>query len=59
VRNVGIVTEKYSDGFVAYPHRVKGGMVGERAPYEDALAEVRFVLKFHVETFGSQVSPGC
>lgn len=55
MRNIKIVIEKHSDGFVAYPLGVKGVVVGEGDTYEEALADVRSTLKFHVETFGAEV----
>ena len=55
MRNIKIVIEKHSDGFVAYPLGVKGVVVGEGDTYEEALADVRSALKFHVETFGAEV----
>jgi predicted RNase H-like HicB family nuclease len=55
MRSIKIVIEKHSDGFVAYPLGVKGVVVGEGDTYEEALADVRSALKFHVETFGVDV----
>jgi len=50
-----IIVEKYSDGYVAYPLGVKGIVVGEGDTYESALADVKFAIAFHIETFGSEV----
>lgn len=47
-----IIVEKHSDGYLAYPLGIKGVIVGEGDTYEDALADVKSALKFHVETFG-------
>ena len=55
MRTIKIIIEKHSDGFVAYPLGVKGVVVGEGDTYEDALADVKSALKFHVETFGADV----
>lgn len=52
MRQVKIIVEKHDDGYVAYPIGVKGVVVGEGDSYEEALADVRSALKFHVETFG-------
>ena len=54
-RDIKIVIEKHSDGFVAYPLGVKGVVVGEGGTYEEALSDVRSALKFHAETFGPEV----
>ncbi len=50
-----IIVEKHSDGYVAYPLGVKGIVVGEGDTYEDALADVKSAIKFHIETFGAEV----
>ena len=50
-----IIVEKHSDGYVAYPLGVKGIVVGEGDTYEDALADVKSAIAFHIETFGSEV----
>jgi predicted RNase H-like HicB family nuclease len=34
---------------------LKGGVVGEGETYEDALADVKSAIKFHIETFGAEV----
>ncbi len=50
-----ILIEKHPDGFIAYPLGVKGVVVGEGDTYEEALANVRSAIAFHVETFGVEV----
>ena len=57
VRRVKIIVEKHSDGYVAYPLGLKGVVVGEGPSYEDALADVKSAIRFHVETFGAEVLP--
>ncbi len=49
-----IVVEKHSDGYVAYPLDLKGVVVGEGNTYEEALADVRSAIGFHIETFGQE-----
>jgi predicted RNase H-like HicB family nuclease len=49
-----IIVEKHSDGYVAYPLGVKGVVVGEGDTYEDALADVKSAIEFHIETFGAE-----
>jgi predicted RNase H-like HicB family nuclease len=58
MRNIKIVIEKHPDGYVAYPVGIKGVVVGEGDTYEDALADARSALKFHVESFGADVLDG-
>jgi predicted RNase H-like HicB family nuclease len=52
LRQIKIVVEKHSDGYVAYPLGIKGIVVGEGDTYEEALKDVRSALAFHLETFG-------
>ena len=55
MKNLKIIVEQHSDGFVAYPAGIKGVVVGEGDTYEEALRDVKSALKFHVETFGPEV----
>jgi len=57
VRQLKIIVEKHPDGYVAYPLGLKGVVVGQGDSYEDALADVRSAIKFHVDTFGFEVLP--
>lgn len=50
-----IIIEKYEDGFVAYPLGLKGVVVGEGDSYEEALADVKSAIAFHIETFGEEI----
>jgi len=55
VRQIKVVVEKHSDGYVAYPLGLKGVVVGEGDTYEEALADVKSAVAFHIETFGPGV----
>lgn len=55
MKTIRIIVEKHSDGFVAYPLGVKGVVVGEGDTADEALADVRSALRFHIETFGPEV----
>ncbi len=55
MQNVKIIVEKHPDGYVAYPLGIKGVVVGEGESYEDALADVRSAIRFHVEQFGEEM----
>jgi predicted RNase H-like HicB family nuclease len=46
-----IVVEKHPDGYVAYPLGLKGVVVGEGDTFEEALADVKSAIQFHIETF--------
>lgn len=50
-----IIIEKHSDGYVAYPLGLKGTVVGEGDTYDEAFADVKSAIRFHVETFGTEV----
>lgn len=49
-----IIVERHSDGYVAYPVGLRGIVVGQGDSYEEALADVRSAIRFHVETFGKE-----
>ena len=53
-----VVVEKHPDGYVAYPLGLKGVVVGEGNTYEEALANVKSAIAFHIETFGIDVLEG-
>jgi predicted RNase H-like HicB family nuclease len=53
-----IIVEKHPEGYVAYPLGLKGVVVGEGDTYEEALADVKSAIKFHIETFGQEVVEG-
>ena len=55
MRQIKIIVEKHEDGYVAYPLGVKGVVVGQGNTYEEALADVKSAVKFHVDTFGDAV----
>jgi predicted RNase H-like HicB family nuclease len=51
-RTFKIIVEKHPDGYIAYPLGIKGVVVGEGDSYEEALADVKSAITFHLETFG-------
>lgn len=58
MKQIKIIIEKHSDGYVAYPVGIKGIVVGEGDTYEEALKDVQSALKFHIETFGAGMLDG-
>ncbi len=50
-----IVVEKHPDGYVAYPLGLRGVVVGQGDSYDEALADVKSAVRFHIETFGQEV----
>ena len=55
MQNIKIVIEKHPDGYVAYPVGLKGVVIGEGDTYEEALADIKSAVLFHIETFGKDV----
>jgi predicted RNase H-like HicB family nuclease len=58
MKQVKIVVEKHPDGYVAYPLGVTGVVVGQGDSYEQAIADVKSALRFHVASFGPGVLDG-
>jgi predicted RNase H-like HicB family nuclease len=50
-----VFVEKHQDGYVAYPLRLKGVIVGQEDTYEEALADVKSAIRFHIESFGAEL----
>ncbi len=57
MRCLKIIVEKHPDGYVA-PLGLKGVVVGEGDTYEEALADVKSAIRFHIETFGEEAFGG-
>ena len=55
LRELKIIIEKHSDGYVAYPLGLKGAIVGAGDTYEEAFADVKSAIHFHLETFGPEM----
>lgn len=55
MKSIKIIIEKHPDGYVAYPLGLKGVVVGDGETYEEALADVKSAIHFHMETFGTEV----
>lgn len=55
MRVLKVVVERCEDGYIAYPLGFRGIVVGEGETYEEALADVKSAIRFHVDTFGRDV----
>lgn len=55
MQNIKIIVEKHSDGYIAYPLGIEGIVIGEGNSYEEALADVKSAIRFHIETFGTEI----
>ena len=58
IKQFKIIVEKHPDGYVAYPLGLKGIVIGEGDTYEDALADVKSAISFHIQTFGAEMIEG-
>ncbi len=54
MQNFKVIVEKHKDGYIAYPLGLKGAVLGQGDSYEEALADVKSAIKFHIETFGDE-----
>lgn len=52
-RQLKVIVEKHSDGYVSYPVGLRGVVVGQGDTYEEALKDVTSAIQFHIETFGA------
>jgi len=55
MKSIKIIVEKHPDGYIAYPLGIKGIIVGQGDSYEEALADAKSAIRFHVESFGESV----
>lgn len=55
MKHLKIIVEKHPDGYVAYPLGLKGAVIAQGDAYEEALADVKSAIEFHIETFGPNV----
>jgi len=58
MRQFKLIVEKHPDGYVAYPLGLKGVVVGQGDTYEEALADAKSAIKFHISTFGPEMLEG-
>lgn len=57
MKEITIIIEKHPEGYTAYPlpGQIDGAIVGQGDTFEEALADIRSAIEFHIETFGPQV----
>jgi predicted RNase H-like HicB family nuclease len=53
---VKAVIEKPPDGYIAYPLGLKGVVMSQGNSYDEVLSEVAWAIRFHIETFGPDVT---
>lgn len=54
-RSLKMIVEQHPDGYIAYPLGLNGVVVGEGETYDEAVADARSAVEFHLETFGPAV----
>ncbi len=54
MKNYKIIVEKHPDCYIAYPLGINGVVVGQGDTYEEALADCKSAIRFHVDTFGDE-----
>jgi len=55
MNQIKIIVEQYPDGYIAYPAKMQGVVVGQGDTYQEALDDVKSAIIFHLETFGKKV----
>ena len=50
---IKIIIEKHVDGYISYPIGLKGVVVSQGDTYDEALADIKSAIDFHIETFGT------
>ena len=55
MKQLKIIIEKNSDGYVAYPVGVVGAVVGQGDTYEEALSDVKSAIDCCIEVFGKEM----
>ncbi len=55
LNQIKIIVERHVDGYVGYPLGLKGVVVGEGDTFEEAVADTKSAIRFHLETFGADV----
>lgn len=58
MKQLKVIVEKHPEGYVAYPLGLKGIVVGQGVSYQAALSDVSSAIRFHIETFGTEVFEG-
>ncbi|TMQ05325.1 MAG: type II toxin-antitoxin system HicB family antitoxin [Deltaproteobacteria bacterium] len=56
MRHFKSVIERHDDGYVAYPVGLRGIVIGQGDTLDEALADVRSAIQFHLETFDATLA---
>ncbi|WP_242046491.1 type II toxin-antitoxin system HicB family antitoxin [Cylindrospermum sp. FACHB-282] len=55
MKQIKIIVEKHSDGYVAYPLGIKGAIVCQGDTYEEAVADIKSAIRCYIEVFGKEM----
>ena len=53
-RRFKIIVEKTEEGYVAYPIGLRGVVISDGDTFEEAIANVRGAIAFHIQTFSAE-----
>ncbi len=53
-RRFKIIVEKTEEGYVSYPIGLRGVVVSDGDTFEEAIANVRGAIAFHIQTFSAE-----
>jgi len=53
-RRFKIIVEKTEEGYVAYPIGLRGVVISDGDTFEEAIANVREAIAFHIRTFPAE-----
>ena len=53
-RRFKIIVEKTKEGYVAYPIGLRGVVISDGDTFEEAIANVREAIAFHIQTFSAE-----
>jgi len=53
-RRFKVIVERTEDGYVAYPIGLQGVVVSDGDTFDEALANVKSAIAFHIQTFGEE-----
>ena len=53
-RRFKIIVEKTEEGYVSYPIGLRGVVISDGDTFEEAIANVREAIAFHIQTFSAE-----
>lgn len=53
-KQIKVIVEKHTDGYVAYPIGLKGVVVAQGDSYQEGLDEIKSAIDFHIRLLGKR-----